>query len=151
MKTVTDDLASSKRRVRQLERSVGGSREGKEGDVSYLRSSVERFEQDEAARDELDLLRGEYRELEARLIERDNLVLELRFDVETAQAEQSGYSRRIRELEASNKALASQILSGKDDSGHGSRKSRQAGDRFRRNMIWKVSLIRKSCYNQTSS
>ena len=76
--------------------------EGKEGDVSYLRSSVERFEQDEAARDELDLLRGEYRELEARLIERDNLVLELRFDVETAQAEQSGYSRRIRELEASN-------------------------------------------------
>ena len=90
VKTVTDDLASSKRRVRQLERSVGGSTEGKEGDVSYLRSSVERFEQDEAARDELDLLRGEYRELEARLIERDNLVLELRFDVETAQAEQSG-------------------------------------------------------------
>ena len=36
VKTVTDDLASSKRRVRQLERSVGGSREGKEGDVSYF-------------------------------------------------------------------------------------------------------------------
>ena len=132
MKNLTDDLSSSKRRVRQLERSVGGSREGKEGDASYLRSSVERFEQEEAARDELDLLRGEYRELEARLIERDNLVLELRFDVETAQAEQSGYARRIRELEASNKALLTQILHGKSDGGGTLRKSRQAGDRFRR-------------------
>ena len=93
---------------------------------------MERFEQEEAARDELDLLRGEYRELEARLIERDNLVLELRFDVETAQAEQSGYARRIRELEASNKALSTQILHGKSDSSGSVRKSRQAGDRFRR-------------------
>lgn len=129
IKGLEEDLASARRRVRQLERSVGGSVEGKEADSAYLRSSIERFEKDEALRDELDSLRSEYRALESRLIERDNLVLELRFDTETAKAEQSGYNRRILELEASNRALAAQLGSGDVTR---TSKPRQAGDRFKR-------------------
>ena len=130
VKGLEDDLESARRRVRQLERSVGGTSEGKEADAAYLRSSVERFERDEALRDELDALRSEYRALESRLIERDNLVLELRFDTETAKAEQAGYNRRILELEASNRALVAQVGSDGDDSR--SSRPRQAGDRFKR-------------------
>jgi chromosome segregation ATPase len=138
-------LASSKRRVRALEQTLksgggGGGGKTSERDIGamYLRSSEERFREGEELKSELDTVTAERNVLEGRLLERDNLIMELRFDVEAATVGVPMLERRVRELETSNRALASQVIDGSraGSTGRGSplsaSQSRKAGERFKR-------------------
>lgn len=141
---VERQLASSKRRVRALEQTVksgsggggGGKTSDRESGAMYLRSSEERFREGEELKGELDTVTAERNVLEGRLLERDNLIMELRFDVEAATVGMPMLERRVRELETSNRALASQVIDGSRGGGRGSplsaSQSRKAGERFKR-------------------
>jgi chromosome segregation ATPase len=154
-------LEAARRRVKTLERDVessasslgsgGGSKSNEDGSsrgtVLYLRSSEDRFREQEELRGDLRQVTAERNSLEGRLLERDNLIMELRFDVEAATTTMPLLERRVRELETSNRALASQLVqmdrrgSGSGNSRHGSAspgralsssQSRKAGERFKR-------------------
>lgn len=104
-----------------------------DGAAFYLRASEERFREDETLREEIEQTRAQLRAAEARILQRDNTILELRFEAENADTETAFQQRRIRELEVSNRALASQLGNIEGDSAAISASSqRRAGERFKR-------------------
>ena len=149
-------LKSARRRIKTLEQGMsggggGGGRGGSSktssddgGGALYLRSSEDRFREQEEVRGELDQITAERNLLEGRLLERDNLIMELRFDVEAATTGGPLLERRVRELETSNRALASQLVQMDRRGGGGGRnggspssqlsssQKRKAGERFKR-------------------
>ena len=137
-------LEKARRKIQKLETMSGSSGSGAGGKTNdgamYLRSSEDRFREQEEIRSDLSSMTTERNQLEGRLLERDNLIMELRFDVEASTTTVPLLERRVRELETSNRALASQLVqldrnggrSSPSRSGSSSITSRKAGERFKR-------------------
>ena len=77
--TTERQLQQARRRVRTLEQGLGEgkSNQGNQGGggAMYLRSSEDRFREQEQVRGELDQMTAERNLLEGRLLERDNLIM----------------------------------------------------------------------------
>ena len=79
--TTERQLQQARRRVRTLEQGLGegksnqGNQGGNQGGAMYLRSSEDRFREQEQVRGELDQMTAERNLLEGRLLERDNLIM----------------------------------------------------------------------------
>jgi hypothetical protein len=75
--TTERQLQQARRRVRTLEQGLGEgkSNQGNGGGAMYLRSSEDRFREQEQVRGELDQMTAERNLLEGRLLERDNLIM----------------------------------------------------------------------------
>jgi hypothetical protein len=76
--TTERQLQQARRRVRTLEQGLGEGKSnqgGNQGGAMYLRSSEDRFREQEQVRGELDQMTAERNLLEGRLLERDNLIM----------------------------------------------------------------------------
>lgn len=101
--TYQSRISQLEQELEDAEYSLKVARSELMGGSNHLRASEDRSIQIERLKEELQAARKQRLELEANLLERDSKSLELRFEVESKEAENGRLRRRLKELESATR------------------------------------------------